>query len=115
MQSPLGIGVDILELSRVAKINDLRRFAEQFLNPDELTAFAASPDPVVFAASRFAAKEAVIKAFPGELRPHDFSIIKEGVKPVVRFSAPLDQKYRALVSISHSTEYVAGYAAVLPA
>jgi len=109
-----GIGIDIVEMKRVRNIRFLHRFAEYFLTPDELITFAASADPIGFIASRFAAKEAVIKAFPGFLRPHDFEIIKEGVKPVVRFLSPAhESKYRALVSLAHSTDYAAGYAMVI--
>ena len=108
----LGIGVDILELKRIETIGPLARFAEYFLAPIELELFHASSDPIQFVASRFAAKEAVIKAFPGTLRPHEFEILKEGAKPVVHFSSPDKQEYRAFVSISHGTEYVVGYAAV---
>jgi phosphopantetheine--protein transferase-like protein len=108
-----GIGVDIIELERVRKIKQLRRFAEYFLLPTEIEAFGASADPIGFIASRFAAKEAVIKAFPGKLKPHEFEIIKAGVKPTVRFvSEKTSVKYRALVSLSHSTRYAAGYATV---
>ena len=108
----LGIGVDILELERVATIRCRERFAEYFLTPSEMRMFAASKDPVRFVASRFAAKEAVIKAFPGALCPHEFEIIKDAAKPTVRFASEDMREYRAFVSISHSTDYVIGYAAV---
>ncbi|MEK7180797.1 MAG: 4'-phosphopantetheinyl transferase superfamily protein [Patescibacteria group bacterium] len=108
-----GIGVDILELKRLGKISNLLRFAEYFLNPSEIEVFKKSCDPINFIASRFAVKEAVIKAFPGSLRPHDFLIKKDGVKPVVCFLSPLAKNYKAFISISHSTQYVVGYAAVI--
>ena len=109
----LGIGVDIVEVDRVKNIRFLKRFAEYFLLPHEIVAFQKSADPIRFIASRFAAKEAVIKAFPGFLKPHDFEIIKNGKKPVVKFlSKEYSGAYEALVSISHSTDYAAGYAAI---
>lgn len=108
-----GIGVDILELERVRKIPDLRRFAEYFLNHSELKELARQTDPVRFVASRFSAKEAVIKAFPGFLRPHEFEIRKNGVKPVVHFITAAGARYKAAISISHSTHYVVGYAAIM--
>jgi holo-[acyl-carrier protein] synthase len=106
----LGVGVDVVELERIKKIRLLERFAEYFLTPPELKALAKSSDPVRFIASRFAAKEAVIKAFPGFLRPHEFRIGKNGAKPVVVFSAPQKSHCRMSVSISHSTRYAIGYA-----
>lgn len=109
----MGIGVDIVELKRVEQIRFLRRFAEYFLTPAEIESFRKNTDPVSFIASRFAAKEAVIKAFPGFLSPHDFAIIKNGAKPAVRFLSPrIGDHYKAMVSISHSTEYAAGFATV---
>jgi holo-[acyl-carrier protein] synthase len=109
----IGIGTDIVELERVEHIGELRRFAEYFLTPAELAAFAANSDPIRFVASRFAAKEAVIKACPDKLKPHDFEILKKGVKPMVRFvAADLAARYEAVVSLSHSTRYAAGYAVV---
>lgn len=111
---PVGIGVDILELGRIRRIRHLARFAEYFLTPEEIDIFKKAPDPVSFIASRFAAKEAVIKAFPGVLKPHDFTIGKEGVKPVVRFLAPAARRrYVAAVSLSHTEDYAAGFATVM--
>jgi holo-[acyl-carrier-protein] synthase len=110
----LGIGVDIVETKRVREIRLLQRFAEYFLTPSELASFGSSPDPIGFIASRFAAKEATIKAFPGFLSPHDFEIIKEGTKPAVRFlSLANERKYKVLVSLSHSIDYAAGYATIV--
>ncbi len=109
----VGVGVDIVEFSRIKNIRFLDRFAEYFLTPAEIMACEASADRVSFLASRFAAKEATIKAFPTLLKPHDFEIIKEGKGPAVRFaSVENENKYRAFVSITHSTEYAAGYATV---
>jgi len=110
----VGAGTDIVELSRVIDIRFLHRFAEYFLGPGELGAFEHSADPRGFIASRFAAKEAVIKAFPGFLRPHDFEIVKGGKKPMVRFLAPRHVRaYHAFVSLAHSTQYAIGYAVVV--
>jgi holo-[acyl-carrier-protein] synthase len=110
----MGIGTDIVELKRVQGIRFLRRFAEYFLTLGELSALETNADPIGFIASRFAAKEATIKAFPGFLKPHDFEIMKEGKKPIVRFVSPVNENnYRAVVSLAHSTDYAAGYATVL--
>ena len=112
MREARGIGVDIVEISRVRRIRFLDRFAEYFLTPSEQVAFRASLDPLRFIASRFAVKEAVIKACPEALKPHEFEVIKEGVRPAVRFLSDKNLRYDALVSLAHSTEYAAGYATV---
>ena len=109
-----GVGIDIVELDRIKGIRFLERFAEYFLRPRELKAFRKHVNPVSFVASRFALKEAVIKAFPHFLKPHDFEIVKRGKKPSIRFASRENEvRYSALVSISHSTEYAAGYAIVV--
>lgn len=60
-----GIGVDIVEIARIKRAYERwgRRFAEKILGPTELEHFAATRTPVRFLAMRFAAKEAVSKAF----------------------------------------------------
>ena len=110
----MGVGVDIVERERVRDIRFLDRFAEYFLTASEIMAFGESADPVAYIASRFALKEATIKAFPGFLKPHDFEIIKKGKKPAIRFCASANEdNYQVFASISHSTEYAAGYALVI--
>lgn len=108
----MGVGVDILEIGRIKNIRFLDRFAEFFLSPNELKQLAERVDKVSFIASRFAAKEAVIKAFPYSITAADFEIRKEGVKPYVHFFNPAHRMYKAHVSLSHSTMYAAGYAHV---
>ena len=110
----IGIGTDILELDRLEGTL-LTRVAEYFLTPAEMVEYHTRRDKLAYVASRFAAKEAVIKAFPERLSPHDFLIHKAGTKPTVIFLKPAHRKYRVLVSLSHSTRYVVGFAAVYDA
>lgn len=59
-----GIGTDLVEVARIRAARE--RFGEQFarriLMPAELEGYARSRDPVRFLATRFAAKEAIVKA-----------------------------------------------------
>ena len=61
----LGIGVDISEVARIKA--SYERFGERFLNrvlrPDEIAYCLSHKLPAPFLASRFAAKEAISKAF----------------------------------------------------
>jgi holo-[acyl-carrier protein] synthase len=61
----LGTGIDIIEVDRIARSH--QRFGERFLNrvlhPNELAYCLAHKVPGPFLAARFAAKEAVSKAF----------------------------------------------------
>ena len=61
----LGTGIDLVENQRIAA--SLEKFGERFLRriftPDEVAYCATFPNPVPHYAARFAAKEAVSKAF----------------------------------------------------
>ena len=61
----LGTGIDIIEVARVAsvfaKFGD--RFLQRILKPDEIAYCLAHREPAPFLAARFAAKEAISKAF----------------------------------------------------
>ena len=65
-----GIGTDIVESSRIAQ--SLNRFGERFarriLTDSEWAEYHSSSKPVLFLASRFAAKEALSKAMGTGLR-----------------------------------------------
>jgi holo-[acyl-carrier protein] synthase len=61
----LGTGIDIIEVARIA--SSFEKFGERFLNrvllPDETAYCLRHKNPAPFLAARFAAKEAVSKAF----------------------------------------------------
>src|SRR6266480_7892012 len=61
----LGIGIDIIEVARIQA--SYERFGERFLNrilhPNEIAYCLSHKAPAPFLAARFAAKEAISKAF----------------------------------------------------
>ena len=61
----LGIGIDIIEVDRIR--SSYAKFGERFLNrilhPNEISYCLSHRDPGPFLAARFAAKEAISKAF----------------------------------------------------
>ena len=61
----LGTGVDIIEVTRIR--GSYEKFGERFINrvlrPDEIRYCLSHRDPAPFLAARFAAKEAISKAF----------------------------------------------------
>lgn len=61
----LGTGIDLVEVARIAAAYE--KFGESFVNrvllPEELAYCLAHKDPAPYLAARFAAKEAVVKAF----------------------------------------------------
>ncbi len=68
----LGIGTDLVSLARIEKL--LLRFGDKFihriLTPQEINHFRESSNPVSYLAKRFAAKEAVAKAFGTGIGEH---------------------------------------------
>lgn len=105
-----GVGVDIVELRRFKEIRFLSRVAEFFLTGAELKEFYMHTDPIAYAASRFALKEAVIKASPEPLSYHDIEVTKMGKKPSVIIHGKFAGKRKFFASLAHSVDYVAGYA-----
>src|SRR5215467_2770937 len=61
----LGVGIDIIEVARIAA--SYERFGERFLkrifHPNEISYCLSHKSPAPFIAARFAAKEAISKAF----------------------------------------------------
>lgn len=116
------VGLDVIATGRIAAA--LSRFGDRFLQrilgPGELLLLQKRPDPALFAAGRFAAKEAVIKALADILdrRPAWRSIevtSDPGGKPVVRFSDALQaqlSRYTCLISISHDRNVTAAVAII---
>jgi holo-[acyl-carrier protein] synthase len=61
----LGTGIDLIEVARIASSHE--KFGERFVNrillPDEIAYCLGHKSPAPFLAARFAAKEAISKAF----------------------------------------------------
>ena len=60
-----GIGVDIVDIERIKKIylKYDRKFVKKILSDNEIKSFDLSKNKISFLAKRFAAKEAIGKAF----------------------------------------------------
>ena len=111
----VGVGVDIAELDRIAK--SYARFGAKFsakiLNQSELDRLPANVIP--YLASRFAAKEAAVKAlgtgFSGGITFQDIEVASDPLgKPLILFHNKALQRCRELhvnrahISLSHSRE-----------
>lgn len=61
----LGVGTDLIEVARIQAAHQRfgDRFLQRVLRPEEIAYCLAHADPFPFLAARFAAKEAVAKAF----------------------------------------------------
>ena len=119
----LGTGIDLIEVARIAasfqKFGD--RFANRILLPDEIAYCLQHKHPAPFLAARFAAKEAISKAFGtgigAQLGWHDLEVRrKESGEPLVilhgkgaeLFAARHAQKLH--LSLTHTEHYAAATA-----
>ncbi|HSX10859.1 MAG TPA: holo-ACP synthase [Chlamydiales bacterium] len=118
--NPQGLGNDIIEIERIRQ--SIERHGQHFLNRifthREQDYCYKFKDPVPHFAGRFAAKEAIAKAFGtgfgAELSWHDVEILGDDAgKPVVHLSEAAKKKFNQphiLVSISHSTSHATAVA-----
>ena len=111
-----GTGIDIIEVERIAQA--IERWGDHFLNhlftEEEIVYAKRHRFPNQHFAGRFAAKEAVLKAFGKNAHIHwkDISIANdEDGKPVCRYSAK-NFKKKILISISHTSNYAVANAII---
>jgi holo-[acyl-carrier protein] synthase len=119
----LGVGIDIIEVGRIR--SSYERFGERFLNrillPNEIAYCLSHKVPAPFLAARFAAKEAISKAFGtgigAQLGWQDMEVgRKESGEPFVILHGGgkkllEERKARVvLISLSHTQEHAAAVA-----
>jgi holo-[acyl-carrier protein] synthase len=107
----LQTGIDIIEISRVAKSIERPAFVEKYFHPIEIDYSKRSKNAAQHFAVRFAAKEAVRKvllSYIDDLSWKDSWIENdENGKPNLKFSESLKNKINILhtsVSLSHSKD-----------
>jgi len=119
----LGTGIDIIEVARVKMSYERfgERFLKRLLHPDEIAYCLSHKNPAPFLAARFAAKEAISKAFGtgigAALGWQDMEIRrKESGEPFVilhdkgkKLFASRSAK-QLLISLSHTQNYAAATA-----
>lgn len=109
----LGVGTDIVEIGRIAKAVENRRFLEKYFTKGELEFF--SKKKICSVAGNFACKESVAKALGTgfvKFLPGDIEVLRdENGKPCVNlYNGALDRflelgAKNVHASISHSREY----------
>jgi holo-[acyl-carrier protein] synthase len=119
----LGIGIDIIEVARIA--SSFEKFGERFVNrilhADEIAYCLSHKAPAPFLAARFAAKEAISKAFGtgigASLGWQDMEIRrKTSGEPFVVLHGKGKKLFksrrakRLLVTLSHTANYAAATA-----
>jgi holo-[acyl-carrier protein] synthase len=119
----LGVGIDIIEVARIASAYE--KFGERFLNrvllADEIAYCLSHKNPAPFLAVRFAAKEAISKAFGtgigASLGWQDMEIRrKKSGEPFVVLHGNGKKLFKSrraknlLISLSHTVNYAAATA-----
>jgi len=122
----LGTGIDIVETKRIA--DSLERFGDRFLHrvflEGEIAYSNSMKFPHLHLAARFAAKEAISKAFGTgighEMGWRDLEIVREkGAAPTVRLHGRAEAYAKARgvreihVSLSHTADYGAASAVIV--
>ena len=119
----LGIGIDLIEVARIEAsfARHEERFLQRILLPAEISYCLSHTRPGPFLAARFAAKEAICKAFGtgigAELGWQDMEVARrESGEPFVKLhakGAKLFKERRAsnlLISLSHTEHYATAVA-----
>lgn len=103
------LGIDIVDVSRLKTARFQDRLAEYILTKTELEEADSRPDFTQYLASRFAAKEAIIKASPETLSYHDIEIAKDGPRPCAKILKP-NIGLNFSLSISHEFSHTVAVA-----
>jgi holo-[acyl-carrier protein] synthase len=117
----IGIGTDIVQIPRIEKI--LGKYADEFPNKilclEEVSEYhkKASKDKIPFLAKRFAAKEAIAKAFGfgigQQIKFHDIEISNDDLgKPCAIVKNDIGQDKNILLSISDDYPIAIAFAVI---
>ncbi|HWY73993.1 MAG TPA: holo-ACP synthase [Verrucomicrobiae bacterium] len=119
----LGVGIDIIEVARIQASYEKfgERFLKRILHPNEIAYCLSHKAPAPFLAARFAAKEAISKAFGtgigAQLGWQDMEVVRrESGEPyvVLHGDGPklLEQRKGrvVLISLSHTQQHAAAVA-----
>lgn len=103
-----GIGMDIIEVERIAQALERPGFLAKIMTPRELDCLGAKSDKPEHIAGRFAAKEAIVKALGTGLGPvgfHDIEILtKPSGMPYAELSGPasaIADNANVFITITH--------------
>ncbi len=110
----VAVGLDLVELERIrtAISRAPQRFIERVFHPEELEQLNGRKDQVPGLAARFAAKEAFQKVWPEPFGWKDVWVVKDGVRPVLRFAPDIAlvmerRGWCAHLSITHARDQAA--------
>ncbi|MDX8336306.1 MULTISPECIES: holo-ACP synthase [Cetobacterium] len=116
----VGIGNDIVEISRIAKAIEKNGFKEKVFTQNEIEQIEKKGNKSESYAGRFSAKEAISKALGTGVRGFklvDIEILNDQLgKPEVFFKGSLKElkdKFMVEISISHCKEYATAVSIIM--
>jgi holo-[acyl-carrier protein] synthase len=105
-----GIGTDIVEIKRIAKMKSFDAFANKILSENELSIFHETKDAkkASFLAKQFASKEAIAKAFgtgfKNSIQMNNIEVLRDEVgKPIFN---PLGDIKKTLINLGITKTHV---------
>jgi holo-[acyl-carrier protein] synthase len=110
----IGIGIDLVDLKRISELMS-DRFIDRILSKEEQKLYfniAAENTKLSFVGGRFAAKEALFKAFSkgdGRANYIDFSILNDEFGAPYVISKHIEERHHVHISITHTDEYAMAY------
>ena len=113
----VGLGVDIVEVPRMARLIRRRKFLDKIFSSVELSYCRGRKNPAQHFAVRFAAKEAVYKALGRPGVSHRDISVRHGVngQPLVLLRGSLRKlEKRVSISLSHTAQYAVAVAFLQP-
>lgn len=115
----IGIGTDIIEISRISKVIDNTNFLKRFFSEKENELFLRRNLSAQTIAGNFSVKEAFSKAIGTgfrDLQLRDISVLRDPLGcPYIELSSELLEKFgnfKIHTSISHSEKYAIGYVVI---
>ena len=106
----LGIGIDIIEVSRFRKkkYEENKNFYKKIFVKSEINYCLKFKNSAERFAGKFAIKEAMIKSISEKIGFLDIETIYVGRKPSIKLKNSLEKKYNFIVSVSHEKEFAIG-------
>ena len=116
----VGIGIDIVEIERFMKMDNLEGIAKKILHSNELSEFNKNKNKYLFLSKKFAFKEAFVKAIGTGLRDpfflNNIEIVRDNLgKPLVVTHDKAKKEFenlgitKAHVSLSDTERYVVAF------
>ena len=117
----IGLGTDLVEIARIDRVYQRHgeRFARRILTPTEYLQFTDRQYCVAYLAKRFAAKEAIVKAFGtgfrGLMQWQNIEVLADRLgKPVANLlngaAEQLEQQSTISITISDERQYALAFA-----